>query len=95
MFFTRDVGHLIGLAITILFWITPVFYLPKWVDKDYHFLLTWNPMAVLVASYRAIFYYGEAPDGGALLIGSIVSLMVLGLGYLVYHRHMHNVIDAI
>jgi len=93
--FYRDVGHLVSLGLTILFWVTPVFYMPKWVDKDYHFLLVWNPMAIMVQNYRAILFYGETPDGGALLIGSLLSAMVLGLGYLLYHRRMHSVIDAI
>ena len=93
--FYRDVGHLVTMAVMLLFYVTPVFYLPQWVDRHYRFFFAWNPVAILVQNYRAIFYYGAPPDWGSLLTASFISAGVLGAGIFVYHRQIHNVIDAI
>lgn len=93
--FYRDVGHMVSIVVMLLFFITPIFYQTKDVEKFYDFLFTWNPMAVMVKSYRAVFFYGTTPEWGLLLIASIISAMVLGLGCFIYHRRIADVYDAI
>ncbi len=93
--FYRDVGHLVSMAVMLLFYVTPVFYHRQWVDQNYRFLFAWNPIAILVEDYRAIFYYGAPPQWGPLILAAFISAGVLAAGYFVYHRQIHNVIDAI
>jgi ABC-type polysaccharide/polyol phosphate export permease len=92
--FYRDVAHIANVAIMLLFWFTPVFYQAETVPKEYRFLFTWNPMAVLVESYRAVFF-GTPLEWSSLLLSSILSVMLCGLGYIIYQRQLHDIIDAI
>jgi ABC-type polysaccharide/polyol phosphate export permease len=93
--FYRDVQYIITVALMLLFYLTPVFYQPQALGKGYHFLYVSNPIAVLVESYRAIFFYGSAPDWHPLLFTFVLSLAVLAFGYSVYNHELSDVIDAI
>jgi ABC-type polysaccharide/polyol phosphate export permease len=86
---------MVNVALMLLFYLTPVFYKAEAIPLKYRVLYTLNPMAVLVQSYRAIFFYGSAPDWYPVLFTFCLSLGVLALGYFVYSRELSDVIDAI
>ncbi|ODP36478.1 ABC transporter permease [Sphingomonas turrisvirgatae] len=60
--FMRDTEHLVALALTVAFYVTPVFYRPIQKTHDLSYLNTWNPMAWVLEGYRAILVYGEWPS---------------------------------
>jgi len=91
--FFRDVQQIIGVAITLLFYLTPVFYSLENVGREYRNLFTLNPMVVLIQSYRAILYEGAVPDWSTLLVATTVSVTVYGLGHLAYRRDIQNAYD--
>jgi ABC-type polysaccharide/polyol phosphate export permease len=93
--FYRDVQHLTNIALMLLFYLTPVFYQPKAVSEEYSFIYSLNPLAVLMQDYRAIFFYGTAPEWGNLAFATITSIILFGLGYFIYDRKISDVIDAI
>ena len=93
--FYRDIQHIINVLLMLMFYVTPVFYQSADVGKSYQFVYTFNPVAVLIQGYRAIFFYGTLPEWNSLLFAGMVSFAVCGLGYFVYHRSLHEVIDTI
>lgn len=93
--FYRDVQHIVSMVLMLLFYLTPIFYQPQEVSENFRILYTLNPIAVLIQSYRAIFFYGTAPGWGSILFSGVVSIIVCGLGYLIYSSRLHDVIDTI
>ena len=93
--FYRDVQHIMSVVLMLLFYLTPIFYQPQAVSENFRILYTWNPLTVLIESYRAIFFYGIFPGLHSLLFTGATSVVVCGLGYLLYSRHLHDVIDTI
>lgn len=93
--FYRDVQHMISILVMLLFYLTPIFYQPQAVTEDFHALYAWNPITVLIESYRLIFFYGIFPDVNALLFTGATSVAVCGFGYLLYRCFLHDVIDTI
>ena len=93
--FYRDVQQMVNIVVTLLFWLTPVFYRPSATDKKYQFLFDYNPLAILINSHRRILFYGESPHWGQILYCLCVAIALTGLGYLVYKHQLNNVIDAI
>jgi len=91
--FYRDVQQITGVAIMLLFYLTPVFYSLERVGREYRIAFTLNPMAVLVQSYRAILYEGTVPDWSELLVASSVAVAALAIGYLSYRREIQEVYD--
>ena len=93
--FYRDVQHITETALMFLFYLTPVFYQIEGIGKSYHNLFAVNPFVALIQSYRDIFFYGTVPHFGALLFASLTSVVLFGIGYAVYRRRLHDVIDAV
>lgn len=91
--FYRDVQQITGVAVMLLFYLTPVFYSLERVGREYRIAFTLNPMAVLVQSYRAILYEGTVPDWSELLVASSVAVAALAIGYLSYRREIQEVYD--
>ncbi len=93
--FYRDIQQIVTVSLMLLFYVTPVFYRSDMVDPSYSFLYTLSPVAVLIQSYRAIFFYGLLPEWDLLLLAGVLSILVCGFGYFIYTRHLNNVIDNI
>lgn len=60
--FLRDVRHLVDVALTILFWMTPIVYELKDLPERIRTVILLNPMSAYVAAYQQIFYYRQWPD---------------------------------
>ncbi|MBM2832861.1 MAG: type transporter [Candidatus Brocadiaceae bacterium] len=93
--FYRDVQHIISMALMLLFYLTPVFYQSRVGGERFSYLYTWNPIAVLIQSYRAIFFYGIFPELKSLLFIGVTSLVVCGVGYLLYSSRLPDIFDTI
>jgi lipopolysaccharide transport system permease protein len=79
----RDLEHIVGLALTALFYVSPILYpldphaLPSGAA---HFLpyLKLNPLSWFLESYHAVLYAGRWPDSQYvvfMLAGSVVALV--------------------
>jgi lipopolysaccharide transport system permease protein len=79
----RDTQYMLGIALTMGFYFTPVFYDAKTIPPVYQAVYRLNPVVCLLDSYRAIFIHGRFPDFGGLLLILLVGvgLSLLGLTY--------------
>jgi len=93
--FYRDIQHIMSVVLTLLFYLTPVFYQFEAVSESYRIIYTLNPIAVLIQSYRAVFFYGNPPEWSSLFLAGIMSVVVCGIGYFIYNRYLHEVIDTV
>jgi ABC-type polysaccharide/polyol phosphate export permease len=93
--FYRDVEHLTGVALLLLFYLTPIFYQPWVVGKKYRMIYELNPIAILVQGYRGIFFYGRIPEVGSLLVAAGISVTLVGFGWIIYRRRLSNVFDIL
>jgi len=93
--FYRDVQHLTRVTLSLLFYLVPVFYRPQQAGASFSKLLMLNPIAVLIQSYRDIFFYQHVPQWGPLLFAIAICSFIGGLGYLFYSRFQPLVFDAL
>jgi lipopolysaccharide transport system permease protein len=84
--FFRDVPNLIGVALMILFYLTPVFYAGSHVPAHLRWVLDLNPLATIIDAYRSLLLGTPAP--GAARVGAVVaaSVAVTLLGNRVFGR---------
>ena len=92
--FYRDIAQLAGIVLSLGFFLTPIFYRPI-VESEYRTLLGLNPMVPLINGYRAVLFEGTSPDWESLMLTGGISIMVCGLGYLIYKHWLPDVVDAI
>ncbi|MFB3825629.1 MAG: ABC transporter permease [Bryobacteraceae bacterium] len=93
--FVRDLGQIMGFALTLWFFITPICYpeasLPAWAAA----VLSKNPIYVLVRGYRAVFLEGHAPAFGALWKLWALSAVVFVAGHAWFYRLRKSFADII
>lgn len=85
--FYKDVEHALPIALTALFYLTPVFYpvtmVPEWLRP----LFLANPVAQLITLYHQVLYEGRFPDVELLATASIFAAVLLGAGFAVFNRY--------
>ena len=84
--FFRDVRFIIPLLIQIWMYASPVIYPASLIPEQYQTLYFLNPMAGIIAGYRSALVLGETPNLMALLLATIVSAVLLLLGYVTFKR---------
>lgn len=81
----RDMEYIVGVAISMLFWLTPIIYPLNIVPEAYRIYLALNPLTYLITAWRDIFM-SNAIDWGNIGISFGSSLIFLFLGLLVFQR---------
>jgi ABC-type polysaccharide/polyol phosphate export permease len=64
--FLRDTAHAVGIALTVLFYATPIVYPASLVPARLRPWIDANPFSALVDLYRRAFTLHAAPPAGAL-----------------------------
>jgi ABC-type polysaccharide/polyol phosphate export permease len=99
----RDIGYLVGIALNILFYATPIVYpltLPSL--SEYHIadislgdILKLNPLTDLVEMNRDFFYTNQLPGWQALLYVTVAAIVSLIVGWVVFSRRAQFVSEEI
>lgn len=82
----RDLLHLLGVFMQLLFYATPIVYAMDAVPASFRWLLRLNPMSYLIEGYRAIFYSKTMPDFKGLLIAFAMGIIFCIVGYLIFKK---------
>lgn len=93
--FVRDIGQFIGLVLTMLLFMSPIFYpasaLPESV-REYLFL---NPLTFIIEQSRAVILFGRLPDWSGLTIYYAISLLVAWSGFLWFQKTRKGFADVL
>lgn len=93
--FVRDAAHAIGILLTVVFFATPIVYPASLVPERFRPILEANPIAHLVAWYRAAFTLHELPAAGSVVYLAVFSATAALLGGLLFQRARPHFADLI
>ncbi len=93
--YVRDVGQLIGLVVTALMFLTPIFYPITAVPEDLRFLYVLNPMTYILEDTRRVLLWGELPEWTAVAVETALGLVVAWLGYAWFHKTRKGFADVL
>lgn len=83
--FFRDMERIVFIFTTLMFYITPIIYSEDMVPDKYKAIILFNPLSVIMVSWRNLFMNGLL-DTRAVTLSFIHSLVFLAFGYLIYRR---------
>jgi len=85
--YLRDIYHVMGVALQVWMFMTPIFY-PAGKVRDAHmeWLLAWNPMYWLIETYRRVVLWGLWPQPAVLLRFGLVALCLFLAGSTFFMR---------
>ena len=84
--FFNDVIELIGVLLTLLFYLTPVIYPKDIVPEHLRWVVRYNPIRSILEVFRDPIYQGEIPPLSHLGVAVGIALLVLALGAWVFRR---------
>jgi lipopolysaccharide transport system permease protein len=91
----RDLAHVNGIIVQILFLMTPIFYSTQMVPEKFQFIFRLNPLTWIVEETRAVFLFKQLPNWGAIIIIVIVSFVTFQLGYIWLNKTKKGFADVL
>jgi lipopolysaccharide transport system permease protein len=82
--FFRDVAYLVGVLLTLGFWITPIVYAVRQVPDRFGLIYDLNPMAHLIEAQRRVLIDGALPSARPLVLTGVAALAILTAGFAVF-----------
>ena len=91
----HDVRYLVGVALTLWFYLTPIIYSVDIVNERYRILFDLNPIALFVNAYRRVLLLDVSPGLDRLLLGAVLATVTFLVGYYLFKRMEPGFADRI
>jgi lipopolysaccharide transport system permease protein len=85
--YLRDTAQVVQVALTLWFWLTPIFITRELVPEKLRFLVDWNPLSYIVNAYREMILNVELPNWREMGIIALFAITVFVAGGL-FFRHL-------
>lgn len=93
--FYRDVQHLLGNFLTLIFFLCPVVYPRSNIPERVRFWFELNPFALLTEIYQMILLEGVVPPFAQLTYLAALAVGVLCLGIIIHQYHREEFAEAL
>lgn len=84
--YIRDLQHLIGVVLQLLFYAAPIVYAPESIPAEFKWILNCNPMTYIINGYRSIFYSQSMVELKPLFILIGCSIVGCIVGYIIFNK---------
>lgn len=91
----RDVQHILVHVLTVLQFLTPVFYPATLVPEGLRPLALLNPLALLITAFHDALFFGRAPSLPAILVLTATGAALLWLGATYFERQKATFAEAL
>lgn len=93
--YLRDVSQFIGIVISVLMFLSPIFYPASSLPEDVRPLLYLNPLTQIIEQTRDALVWGKAPDFTSLGYYTLISLLVAWAGFAWFQKTRKGFADVI
>jgi lipopolysaccharide transport system permease protein len=93
--FFHDVRFLVGVVLTLWFYLTPVMYPASIVPAKYQIFYDINPNAVFIDAYRRAILYNQTPAFEKMFLGLAIAVGTFVVGYYLFKKMEPHFADRI
>lgn len=93
--FFRDIGQVIGVVVTALLFLSPIFFPVENLPAFARDLVVLNPLTVIVTEVRNVAIWGNWPDWPSLALYTVVAFLVAWIGYYSFVRLRRSFADVV
>lgn len=93
--FLRDLSHVVALGVTLLMFLSPVFYPIDAIPEGYRWIVAINPIAASIDAARDLVFWGRLPNLALWGTHLGASLAVFYLGFFAFNRTKRAFADVI
>lgn len=88
----RDIGNSLGIILSIMVFLTPVFYPPP-DSSPFYLVNILNPLSPLLIATQDLFSQGRLSEPSLLIASSLLSLLIFFSGWRVFHLTLPRVTE--
>ncbi|HKN03246.1 ABC transporter permease [Pantoea sp. PNT01] len=93
--YLRDVGQTITIIMTVMMFLSPVFYPISSLPENLRPLIMLNPLTFIIEQARAVLIWGKLPDFTGVGIYTVISLLVMWLCYVWFQKTRKGFADVL
>lgn len=93
--YLKDVGNVVNVLVTVLMYMSPVFFPLASVPEKYRGICMANPMTYVIENFRNTMLYGKNINAGFLMISIAAAALVYAAGYVVFMRVKEGFADVL
>ena len=93
--YLRDTSQVVQVALTLWFWMTPIFIYEQSYPEKFQWLLEYNPQAYLVRAYRDRLLTSRLPNLEELGVIAFYSVLAFVVGGLVFRQLKRGFADVL
>lgn len=93
--FLRDIGQFIAVALSMLMFLSPVFYPTAALPERFQTVLNLSPLTHVIEQTRRILIAGQAPSAAYLMIGTGLAVLLAEIGFRFFQRARRGFADVI
>ena len=92
--FLRDVKYIFEMVLSLWMFATSVVFPISAIGGKLGQVLLLNPMTPIIEAYRDVLLFNRLPPFGPLAIATAVAVVIVGLGWLIFHRAEYRFAEA-
>lgn len=93
--FVRDVGQTIGLIITALMFLSPIFYPLSALSPTARSIISLNPMAWPIEDVRSVLILGNMPDWPSYSVSLALGFVIAWIGLVIFQKTRKGFADVV
>jgi lipopolysaccharide transport system permease protein len=93
--YVRDISQFVGMAMTVLMFLSPIFYPITAIPEKYRIFIEINPISPAIEQFREVLFFGNVPDLEMTLVYLISSLLVALLGFAWFQKTRKGFADVL
>lgn len=93
--YVRDVGQVMGVAATVLLFVSPVFFPLSAIPPTFQKFILLNPLTFIIEQLRAVLLFGQLPNAAGLGIYFMMSVLVMWLGFACFQKMRKGFADVL
>ncbi|NLC71286.1 MAG: ABC transporter permease [Desulfuromonadaceae bacterium] len=93
--YLRDVSQIIGILVTALLFLTPIFYPLSVIPQGYRWIVLLNPLTLIVDQARDLLIFGRVPGWWGYALVTFGSLLISWAGFVWFQKTRKGFADVI
>ena len=93
--FVRDIGQFIGLILTMMLFMSPIFYPASALPESVRGYLFLNPLTFIIEQSRGVILAGNPPDWAGLAIYYLISVLIAWIGLFWFEKTRKGFADVL
>ena len=93
--YIRDISQFVGMAMTVLMFLSPIFYPITAIPEKYRFFIELNPISPAIEQIREVLLWGVIPNLEIWLVYLIASIVIACLGFAWFQKTRKGFADVL